>query len=413
MIDIAIMGHGVVGSGVAEVLLKNHNIISRKAKNDINIKYILDLKDFPGLTYSDIFIKDFNIILNDPSIKVVAEVMGGLHPAYEFTKACLESGKSVVSSNKELVANKGAELLHIAETNNVNYLFEASVGGGIPVLRPLAQCLAANDLCEIQGILNGTTNFIMTKMINDRMSFEDALALAQKLGYAEKDPTADIEGHDTCRKICILAALAFGKHVYPDKVYTEGITKITSADTSYADFAGCVIKLIGRAKLNEAKDKCSVTVYPAFVDRKNQLSHVEDVFNAITVKGDAIGDVMFYGRGAGKLPTASAVVADIIDCVKHLSARKYLSWDDGDGSYVSDYRDDTLRMYVRLLADKDLPAIKTQVNELFGEIKVLGRNGEADNEFAFITPFASEKTIISQLTKLSDCQIVSTMRLLD
>ena len=413
MVNIAIMGHGVVGSGVAEVILKNQDIISGKAKNGINIKYILDLKEFPGLPYSDKFTKDFNLILNDSSIQVVAEVMGGLHPAYEFTKACLEAGKSVVSSNKELVACKGAELLHIAEENNVNYLFEASVGGGIPVLRPLAQCLAANDLCEVQGILNGTTNFIMTKMINDKMSFDDALALAQQLGYAEKDPTADIEGHDTCRKICILAALAFGKHIYPENVYTEGITKVTSADTAYAEFAGYVVKLIGRAKLNDTKDKCSVAVYPAFVSRSNQLSHVEDVFNAITVRGDAIGDVMFYGRGAGKLPTASAVVADIIDCVKHLKARKYLSWEDGDGSYISDHTDDTLRMYVRLTANNNLQSVKEQVANLFVEIKVLGRNGEADNEFAFITPFASEKTIISQLARLTDCEVLSTMRLLD
>ena len=413
MIAIAIMGHGTVGSGVAEVLLKNSDIISRKAKNEIVIKYILDLKEFPGLSYSDKFIKDFNIILNDPEIRVVTEVMGGLHPAYEFTKACLEAGKSVVTSNKELVAQKGAELLHIAENNNVNYLFEASVGGGIPVLRPMAQCLAANDLYEVYGILNGTTNFIMTKMVNDGMSFDDALALAQKLGYAEKDPTADIEGHDTCRKICILAALAFGKHVYPKDVYTEGITNITSADTAYADFAGCVVKLIGRAKLSSGKDKCSVAVYPAFVSRKNMLANVEDVFNAITVRGDAIGDVMFYGRGAGKLPTASAVVADIIDAVKHLQARKYLSWDDSDELYVSDHTDDTVRMYVRLKADIDRQSVKALAENLFGEIKVLGRNGEAQNEFAFITPYSSEKTITSQLAKLTGCEVLSTMRLLD
>ena len=359
MIDIAVMGHGTVGSGVVEVLLKNAEIISKKAKNEINIKYILDLREFSGLSYSEKFIKDFGIILKDPDVRVVAELMGGLNPAYEFTKACLEAGKSVVTSNKELVARKGAELLHIAEKHNVNYLFEASVGGGIPVLRPIAQCLAANDLYEVQGILNGTTNFIMTRMFSDGVTFEDALAEAKRLGYAEKDPTDDVEGIDACRKICILAALSFGKHVYPEEVYTEGITKITSADTAYADFAGCVIKLIGRAKRTQ-NGKCIAAVYPAFVSNKNPLSHVDDVFNGITVRGDAIGDVMFYGRGAGKLPTASAVVADIIDCVKHLSARKYLSWDDAGISYIEDHTHDTLRLYVRLFADSDRTEVRAE-----------------------------------------------------
>ena len=411
MIDVAIMGHGVVGSGVAEVLIKNANTISKKAKNDINIKYILDLRDFPELSYSEKFIKDFNIILNDPEVKVVAEVMGGLHPAYEFTKSCLEAGKSVVTSNKELVAQKGDELLHIAEKNNVNYLFEASVGGGIPVLRPIAQCLTANDLYEVQGILNGTTNYIMTKMVNEGVSFEEALKEAQRLGYAEKDPTADVEGHDACRKICILAALAFGKHVYPESVYTEGITKITSSDISYAEFANCVIKLIGRARLTE-DGKCSVTVYPAFVSKKNQLSHVEDVFNAVTVRGDAVGDVMFYGRGAGKLPTASAVVADIIDCVKHLKSRKYLSWNVAEDGYVTDYRDATVRLYVRVKANDSRDALMAQTRELFGDVQMLGRQGEPDDELAFITPYASEKTVIGQLEKLNGT-VLGKLRLLD
>ncbi len=410
MIDIAIMGHGVVGSGVAEVLLKNAGLIEKKAKNRINIKHILDLREFPNLTYSEKFTKDFNVILNDSEVKVVAEVMGGLHPAYEFTKALLESGKSVVTSNKELVAEKGDELLHIAEQNNVNYLFEASVGGGIPVLRPIAQCLAANDLYEVQGILNGTTNFIMTKMISEGVSFEEALAEAQRLGYAEKDPTADIEGHDACRKICILADLAFGQHVYPKDVYTEGITKITSADTAYADFAGSVIKLIGRAK-KTTDGKCFITVYPAFVSKKHQLAPVDDVFNAILVRGDAIGSVMFYGPGAGKLPTASAVVADIIDSVKHLSARKYLSWNSASEGYVADHTEDTVKMYVRVKADENRDLVKAEAEKLFGEILVLGRNGEPDDEIAFITPYASEKTISEQLEKLSGT-VISTLRIL-
>lgn len=411
MINVAIMGHGVVGSGVAEILIKNADLIAKNTKEQINIKYILDLRDFDDLDYSDKFTKDFNDILNDSDVKVVAEAMGGLHPAYEFTKALLESGKSVVTSNKELVAEKGDELLNIAQQKNVNYLFEASVGGGIPVLRPIAQCLAANKLFEVQGILNGTTNFIMTKMVNEGVSFEDALEEAQRLGYAEKDPTADVEGHDACRKICILAALAFGKHIYPKDVRTEGITKITSADTAYADYAGCVIRLIGRARLTE-NGKCSIAVYPAFVNKKNQLAHVNDVFNAILVRGDAVGDVLFYGRGAGKLPTASAVVADIIDSVKHLSARKYLSWDVYEDGYVADCSEDNVRLYVRVKSAAVRDVLVSNAEALFGEILVLGRNAEPQDEIAFITPYSSEKTLLSQLEKL-DGTVISTMRLLD
>ena len=411
MIDIAIMGHGVVGSGVAEVLIKNADLIESRAKNGINIKYILDLREFPGLSYSDKFTKDFNVILNDPDVKVVAEVMGGLHPAYEFTKALLEAGKSVVTSNKELVAEKGSELLKIAEEKNVNYLFEASVGGGIPVLRPIVQCLSANDMFEVQGILNGTTNYIMTQMIAKGVTFEEALADAQRLGYAEKDPTADIEGHDACRKICILAALAFGKHVNPNAIYTEGITKITSADTAYADYAGAVIKLIGRAKRDE-DGKCFVTVYPAMVSRKHVLANVDDVFNAVLVRGDAVGDVMFYGRGAGKLPTASAVVADIVDCVKHLEARKYLSWEHVEDDFLTDHKEDTVKLYVRIKADECRECVKTEAEKQFGEILVLGRNGEPQDEIAFITPYATEKTLLSQLEKLPGT-IISTLRIFE
>ncbi len=411
MVDIAIMGHGVVGSGVAEVVLKNADLIEARAKNGVNIKYILDLREFPGLSYSEKFTKDFNVILNDPEVRVVAEVMGGLHPAYEFTKALLEAGKSVVTSNKELVAEKGSELLKIAEEKNVNYFFEASVGGGIPVLRPIVQCLAANDIFEVQGILNGTTNYIMTQMVTKGVSFEEALAEAQRLGYAEKDPTADIEGHDACRKICILAALAFGKHVNPNIIHTEGITKITSADTQYADFAGCVIKLIGRAKRTE-DGKCFVTVYPAMVSRKHQLAQVDDVFNAVLVRGDAVGDVMFYGRGAGKLPTASAVVADIVDCVKHLDARKYLSWEHVEDDFLTDYREATVKMCVRVKANECRESVKAEAEKLFGEILVLGRNGEPQDEIAFITPYATEKSLLSQLEKLPGT-VISTLRILD
>lgn len=411
MINIAILGHGVVGSGVAEVLEKNKAHISVKAKNEINIKSILDLRDFPGLDYSNKFTKDFNDIIEDDSIKVVAEVMGGINPAYDFVKACLLKGKSVVTSNKELVAQKGDELLKIALENNVNFLFEASVGGGIPVLRPISQCLAANDLYEIVGILNGTSNFILSKMIDEKMPMEDALSLAQKLGYAEKDPSADIDGHDACRKICILASLAFGKHVYPSQVTTEGIRNITLADVEYANSANRVIKLIGKTKLIN-NQKVIAAVYPALVSRDNQLSSVNGVFNAIMVKGDAIGDVMFYGQGAGKLPTASAVVADIIDCVKHLQARKYLFWDAAVKDYVADSSDDTVKLYVKALAG-DITRALDEINTLFGNVEFLSRSNQAKNELAFITPAASERMLREQLSKLQNSDAVSVLHVVD
>ena len=346
MINIAIMGHGVVGSGVAEILINHRAHVSAKAKRDINVKYILDLRDFDGLDYSDKFIKDFNIILNDPDVQVVVEVMGGCTFAYDYVKACLLAGKSVCSSNKELVAQKGAELLQIASDKNVNFLFEASVGGGIPVLRPMAQCLTANEITEVTGILNGTTNFILTKMVTENMDFDTALKIAQELGYAEKDPTADIEGLDTCRKICILASLGFGKHVYPSQVNAEGITKISIEDIESAGILGYVIKLVGRTRKLD-NGQITAAVYPALISRSNMLSGVVDVFNAIMVRGDEVGDVMFYGRGAGKFPTASAVVGDVIDCVKHLTARKYLYWDDGSDDYVADPMCDVTKLYIR------------------------------------------------------------------
>ncbi len=409
-VNIAVMGHGVVGSGVVEVLLEHEKNISLKAKSGINVKYILDLRDFPGLDYSDRFIKDFDLILKDDSIKVVVEVMGGLHPAYEFVKASLEAGKSVCTSNKELVAAYGAELLKIASEKNVNFLFEASVGGGIPVLRPIAQCLAANDLYEVFGILNGTTNFILTKMIRENMSFDDALALAQQLGYAERNPSADVDGHDACRKICILASLCFGKHVYPEQVRTEGITKITLSDVAYAEAAGYVIKLIGYAKLLE-DGKITADVYPAFVPKNNQLAGVEDVFNAVMVRGDAVGDVLFYGRGAGKLPTASAVVADVIDCVKHLNARKYLSWDDGEEGYVVNSETVKTRLYVRADVDDVIDA-KANVFGTFDEAEFV-ITGEDKNEVAFITPVGVEAELKEKIASVKQLKNVSVLHVLD
>ncbi|MBC8536999.1 homoserine dehydrogenase [Feifania hominis] len=344
---IALLGHGVVGSGVMEVLTKNHDSIAKKAGFPIEVKYILDLRDFPELPYHDRFVKDFNVILNDPEISVVVEVLGGLHPAYDFTKAALLAGKSVVTSNKEVVATCGAELVNLARQQGQSYLFEASVGGGIPIIRPLHQCLAANQLDEICGILNGTTNYILTRMMKAGLGFDDALAEAQQKSYAERDPSADIEGVDACRKICILAALAFGRHIYPQHVHTEGITKLTLADTNYAEEHGYAVKLLGRA-VRQGDGAVYAVVAPFLVSHDNPLSNVEDVFNGILVKGDAIGDVMFYGRGAGKLPTASAVVADVIDIVKNEAHHKQMLWEDSGENLVSDYTAMTYRFYLRV-----------------------------------------------------------------
>ena len=407
MINVAIMGHGVVGSGVAEILINHSARITAKAHTEINVKYILDLRDFPDLSYSEKFIKDFNTILDDDSIKVVVEVMGGINPAYDFVKSCLLKGKSVATSNKELVAAKGAELIKIANENNVNFLFEASVGGGIPVLRPIAQCLAANEITEIAGILNGTTNFILNKMIVDNMDFGAALALAQEKGFAEKNPAADIEGHDACRKVCILAALGFGRHVYPEQVSTEGITEITLDDVESADNFGCVIKLIGRAK-KLPDGKITASVRPTLVSRECILSGVNGVFNAIMVNGDETGEVMFYGKGAGKEATASAVVADVIDCVKHLSTRKYLDWEEGAPDYVDNNYDEVSRLYVRACSD-DFEGLEKQFESLFPAVSCV--KNKFRGEIAFITDEEKEsvtKEKLSRFNSLSSLKVLHT-----
>lgn len=388
--QIAIMGFGTVGSGVAELFLKNKkSIVQRSGQASLELKKILDIRDFSSHTLAPLFTKDFNDILEDPSIRIVVETMGGLHPAFEFVSQCIKAGKDVVSSNKELVASKGCELLKLAEENNVNFLFEASVGGGIPIIRPISQCLAANEIDEIAGILNGTTNFILKKMIDDNMSFDDALRLAQANGYAERDPSADILGFDTARKICILASLCFGKHVYPDSVETEGITGILPCDIEYAANHGCVIKLIGKAK-KYSDDKITATVGPCLIANHTQLSTVDDVFNAILVRGDAIGDVVFYGRGAGKFPTASAVVADIIDCARHNTKRRIFGWEAAEDNYVMDPLMQTNSLYVRAKTDDYVKAFNA-VNAVFENPTILHRENETKNEIAFVTPAMREK----------------------
>lgn len=410
MIQIAIMGHGVVGSGVTEILLKHSAEIEKKVKEEIYIKKVLDLREFPESPIADRFTKNFEDIINDDEIKIVVEVMGGINPSYDFVKRCLQNGKSVVTSNKELVAAKGAELIKIAAENNLNFLFEASVGGGIPIIRPLTQCLAANEVDEIAGILNGTTNFILTKMIKDSMSFEDALALAQKLGYAERNPAADVEGHDACRKICILASLVFGKHVYPESVHTEGITKITLTDVDYANSWGGVIKLIGSVKLTDGKQE--IIVAPMFVSHESQLSGVDDVFNGILVKGDSTGDVVFYGKGAGKLPTASAVVADVMDCVKHVKARKYLMWEDGNPDDILPFEESKYAMYVLAETDDKAEAAKC-ADEAFGKCSLLSREKANANEFAFVTPVLSYADFAKASEKFEKCgvKLITSVRI--
>lgn len=406
------MGYGTVGSGVAEVIANNHeSIVKKSSQPELEVKYILDLRDFPGDVNEKKMIKDFNIILNDPEVAVVVETMGGLHTAYEFVSSCLSAGKSVVTSNKELVAAKGDELLKIAKDKNVNFLFEASVGGGIPIIRPISQCLAANRIDEIAGILNGTTNFILTMMIDKNMSFEDALKLAQDNGYAEKDPTADVEGHDACRKICILAALCFGKHVYPKDVHTEGITKITLTDVEYVRSWGGVIKLIARAS-RVGEDKISAIVSPALVKNSSQLAGVNDVFNAILVRGDATGDVVFYGKGAGKLPTASAVVADILDCARHMTERKDFGWESGTDNYVVDYTELETALYVRA-ETSDKEKSEKDIISVFGKAEILERAGAPENEIAFVTPWASEKELESKLKTVSSLNVLSKIRVVD
>lgn len=409
--QIAIMGFGTIGSGVAELLLKNQkSIVAKSGHNTLDIKYILDIRDFSNHELGKYFTTDFNDILNDASVGIVVECMGGTTPAYEYVSSCLKAGKSVVSSNKELVAAKGYELLELAKENNVNFLFEASVGGGIPIIRPISQCLAANEIGEIAGILNGTTNFILTKMIEDGMAFEDALKLAQDNGYAERDPSADILGHDAARKICILASLCFGKHVYPHSVETEGITNITSEDVAYAKNWGGVIKLIGRAKLNDS-GKISATVGPCLIQNHSQLASVDDVFNAILVRGDAIGDVVFYGKGAGKLPTASAVVADVIDCAKHTAKRKAFGWGPAEENYVIDPLLQSTALYVRA-ETQDYVTAFNEVNKSFESPIILHREDEPKTEIAFITPVMREKEARAVIEKLP-INVDTVLRVLD
>ena len=381
MIKIAILGYGTIGSGVVEVLHTNRESIAKRAGDEIEVKYILDLRDFPGDPMEDKVIHDYNVIAEDPEIQVVVEAMGGVEPAYTFVKRALLAGKNVTTSNKALVAKHGAELIAIAKQQSINFLFEASVGGGIPIIRPLNSSLTADEIEEIPGILNGTTNYMLSKMTFEGLEFEDVLKDAQSRGYAEADPTADIEGYDACRKIAILTSLVCGQQVDFEDIYTEGITKITADDIKYAKAMGSVIKLLATSRKTE-EGYCAM-VAPFMLSQQHPLYSVNDVFNAIFVHGNVLGDAMFYGSGAGKLPTASAVVADIVDIAKHLHKNILISWSSGKIDLV-DYKKAQSRFFVRTSENQE------QVKAVFGEVQFV-EVPEITGELGFLTEVMTEE----------------------
>lgn len=390
MVYAAILGYGTVGSGVAAVLEENREMIAGKAGEEISIKYILDLREFPGDVNENKVVHDFDIILNDPEISVICETMGGIEPAYTFSKKALLLGKSVCTSNKELVANHGPELLRLAKENHCNYLFEASVGGGIPIIRPLNYSLTAEKIDGITGILNGTTNYILTKMEREGADFESVLKEAQEKGYAEKNPEADVEGYDACRKIAILSSLMLEKTVDYRDIYTEGITKITSQDFAYAKAMGKTIKLLAMSKLT--KKGCFAIVAPFMIPAEHPLHGVNDVYNAVFVHGNMLGDSMYYGRGAGKLPTASAVVSDVVDCARHQGKTIMCLWDEKKVALLP-IGDVERAFFVRVSEGKDREA---KVKEVFGDVELI-RVPEAPGEFAFITGVMSERKFAEKL----------------
>lgn len=384
MVYAAVLGYGTVGSGVATVLEENKEMIAKKAGEEICLKYILDLRDFPGDPNEAKVIHDFNQILEDEEVSVICETMGGVEPAYTFSKKALLAGKSVCTSNKELVANHGPELLRLARENKCNYLFEASVGGGIPIIRPLNYSLTAEEIDAITGILNGTTNYILTKMEKEGADFESVLKEAQEKGYAEKNPEADVEGYDAGRKIAILSSLMLGKTVDYQDIYTEGITKLTAADFRYAKAMGRSIKLLAMSKVTA--EGCFAMVSPFMIPSEHPLHSVNDVFNAVFVHGNMLGSSMYYGRGAGKLPTASAVVSDVVDCARHLGKTIMCLWDE-DKVKLLDPAALSRRFFVRA-EEKKLPV--EEARELFGNIELL-RLADMSEEYGFVTEAVNEK----------------------
>lgn len=395
---IAIIGYGTVGGGVYDIVKQNTEIMKKRLGQSVEVKYILDIRDFPDHPEKEIFVKDFGKVLDDPEVEVVVETMGGVRFAYEYTRDALKKGKSVVTSNKELVAAHGHEFFELAKENNCRYLFEASVGGGIPVIRPLARCLAANEVEGITGIINGTTNYILTKMFKENFTFDAALKQAQELGYAEKDPTADVEGIDVCRKIAILSSLAMGKRVDSSLIPTEGIRNITVEDVSYATVMNYAIKLVGCARFKDGK--AGVFVSPMLIPKSNPLSGIENVFNGVLIKGNMVDDVMFYGRGAGKLPTASAVVADVMDIAKNGNYTDEFTWVTTKEAVTFDPNEIETRFFVRIKKESI-----DQAKSVFGEVEVF--NGVSD--VGFITEIMSQNEVEKRLGEING--VVSKMRI--
>lgn len=391
MIKIALLGYGTIGSGVAEVLQTNKEGIAKRAGDEIELKYVLDLRDFPGDPIQVKIVHDYEIIVKDPEVRVIVEAMGGVEPAFTFVKRALEAGKSVTTSNKALVAKHGAELLAIAREKNINFLFEASVGGGIPIIRPLNSSLTADEIEEITGILNGTTNYMLSKMAFEGLEFNDVLKDAQSRGYAEADPTADIEGHDTCRKIAILTSLVCGQQVDFEEIHTEGITKITVADMKYAKAMNRVIKLLASSK--KVDGSYYAIVAPFLLSQEHPLYNVNDVFNAIFVHGNVLGDAMFYGSGAGKLPTASAVVADVVDIVKHLNKNVPIIW-SSKKLKLMDYKNASWKFFLRTSDDE------AKIKEAFGNPEFI-KVPDIDGEVGILTECMTETEYEKKAAKLS------------
>ena len=397
MVNVAVLGYGTVGSGIVEVIKNNQAMVNQKSGAEIDVKYVLDLRDFPGDPYENLVVHDYEVILADDDVDIICEAMGGVEPAYTFSKKALLKGKSVCTSNKELVAAHGPELIQIARENNCNYMFEASVGGGIPIIRPINSCLTPEKIEAVTGILNGTTNYILTKMEKEGSDFAEVLKEAQDKGYAERNPEADVEGHDACRKIAILSSLVYGKTVNYEEIQTEGITKITTEDFKYMKEIGATIKLLGMSK--DVDGKYFAMVAPFVLFPSNPLYSVSDVFNGILVRGNMVGDTMYYGRGAGKLPTASAVVADVIECARNIGKNVYCFWNPEKLELTSN--DDAKRKFFVRVASTDVAAIEN----VFGKVQVI--NAGIEGETGFITEVMSEKEYKEKADKLA---VVSMVR---
>ncbi len=394
MVKIAVIGFGNIGGGLVELVERNKQFIKKDTGKEVEIKYIVDIRDFSGHPLKKKIIKDFNIVLNDPEVSVVAEMIGGSHPAFDFSLAALKAGKHVITSNKEVVANFGEILLQAADDNNVSYLFEASVGGAIPIIRPMRESVSSDNIIFISGILNGTTNYMLTSMLKNGKTFDQSLAKARELGYAEANPSADVDGIDTCRKICILSALSYGKIYNSESVYTEGIRNISKRDTNDAEKLGVVIKLIGRTEKTE-DGKVFIMVSPRMITESSPLFHVNDVFNGILISCEALGDLMFYGKGAGRIPTAGAVLADIIEVIKHIDTKQLppSKWERADDSTLADYKSIPMVFYCRVKGDKIPDGLKEVSDE--------------DGEISFVT----ERTTQEQLEKmLNGYEITSLIR---